>query len=188
MVEFGVSQESDREYGTFRGFRWTIGLIGLLVAVFLIARELPLIMSRQPLTLEDQFNLVFFPVLIAGAAYFVFATGPGAVAVAVSDDGIELRYRSGRRKFFRWGDLSFSLTLQRYSTTESTPRRQIYPDSILTRFPRSNPISPDAFDTIVAEATRRGLELTWRKISWQGPPARNKLRIRRTHESHSTGG
>ena len=175
-----MSHESDREYGTFRVSRWMVGAIGFLVAAFLVARELPLIIAHQALTLEDQFNLVFFPILIAGAAYFVLATSPGATAVAVSDDGIELQYRSGRRKSFRWADLSFSITLQRYSTTESTSRRQSYPDSILTLFPRSNPVTPDAFDTIVREASRRGMELTSKKITLFAPPARNKLRIRRS--------
>jgi len=188
MVEFDVSLESARDYRTLRGFRWMVGIIGLLVAGFLVARELLHFIAGQPLGLEDEFYLVFFPIMIAGMGSFVFATGPGAAAVVVSDDGIELRYRSGRRKVFRWDDPAFSLRLQRFSTTESTPHREIYFDSVLTRFPWANPVSAEAFDTIVAEASRRGLELTWRKISWQGPPARNKLRIRRTHESHSTGG
>jgi hypothetical protein len=188
MPEFDVSAESTKDYQAIRGFRWMFGIVAALVAGFLIIQEVPIVLGHRTLSSGNEFNIVFFPIVVFGLCYAFFSMGQGATLVSVSDVGVELRYRNGRTKKFGWHDRSFSLTLRRFDTDESSPRREWYLDAILTRVPYANPISSLAYDTIVGEAGRRGFELVSKQTTWQGPPIRTLVNIRVPSRSDAPSG
>lgn len=178
MVEFDLTKESNLDYSTLRGFRWLFGVGAALVASFLVARETPIFLTNQPLDANTEFNLVFFPIVVAGLAYVFFAFGQGATSLQLTDERIELRYRNGGQKVYAWRKPGFSLTLWKYSTDSSTPRREYFMDVLVARIPLRNPISAEASDAILREAAKRGLEVTSKAQDWFGSPLRTRITIR----------
>lgn len=185
---FDISRESLRDYSKLRGFRWLFGIGALLVAGFLLVREWPILTVSRPFDSDAQFNLVLFPIVIAGLVYTFLAFSPGATSVTISDEGLRLYYRGGRLKIFPWSHPHFRMVLRRYVTDESTPHREIYSDAVFTRFPYSNPVSAEACDAIVEAARKQGLELVSKSVTWQGPPTQIRVRIRNTTKSSARVG
>jgi len=175
--EFDVARESALGYSTLRRFRWVWGIAGSIIGSLYVWRAIPFVLSRQSIDQYALFYLAFFPILVVCFAFAFFAFAPGATSVIVSDVGVKLRYRRGNYSIFKWEKQRFRMTLWRYASDASTPHRELYVDTIRTLIPLSNPVSPQAFDRILGEAEKRGLRVTRRQVTWQGPPIRMRVGI-----------
>jgi hypothetical protein len=177
---FDLSELARRDYATVRGFRILIGGIGLAVAVLLVLDEVPWNPWYGGLSTDRSFNLVFFVPIIALCAWFVLAGSPGADLLTIAENGITLRYASGRRVCLPWDDPGFRLTLWRYDGSQDPLGTRNGTDSLITTIPLRNPIGAAVAEAILNEALARGMRIDQTRIGILGP-RRTRLRIQAHH-------
>ena len=128
--------------------------VGWLIAVsVLVARD-----TIAPAPTSSVVILAFIggTVLLAGLTAMMMA--PGAVKVEVGGTGVRLTYRRGRIKEFSRRDPGVKLTIWEFPPTLADGRT--FPFSriqLVTRNPQSNPLTPQAFDSILDSARSAGL-------------------------------
>lgn len=151
---FDLSSMSTRQMG---GDRITRRLQAMCAALATVSAGLIFFLEVTPPTagrLPSAATLVVIGLL---AAFFIVSVvgllgvGPGAVECSVDGRGITLRYQNGRAVRYGWFDPKFSVNLA-VITGRSETRYDF-----LTHLPFHNPLSKEAFETLVAQGEQHGL-------------------------------
>lgn len=176
---FDVSEVSTSDYR--KGNR-TFHLVGLAASIILGVGGIAAIAAvaiRGGLVDAPVSSLVvlgFAWGIVVVAAVVTLMFSPGATKVQVMSTGIQLTYQRGRTKEFLWNDPGVRLTL--YEFPEILPSGRPFPFSrfwLATWHPQSNPLTPEAFNAILASADSAGLTIARSKSSIGTP--RTVIRI-----------
>lgn len=98
------------------------------------------------------------------AVAMILALGPGATRCEWSRERFALIYRSGRQRIFAWNEPRFHLRVVKYADKNG---RTTY--EINQGIPIHNPIPPELYTAILAEAARRDLSLRTQVTTlWSG--------------------
>jgi hypothetical protein len=150
---FDLSEISLSDYRKgYRLFR-LIGLLGSITLSIVWAGALATLAAQRDLSGLPSTVVAGFAFGAALVAVLVLAflmNGPGAIALELQTDGLRLIYGNGRTKRFSWTDSRTTITL--FEFPEKLPNGQAFPLSrfwLATRFPQSNPVTPEAFEAVL---------------------------------------
>jgi hypothetical protein len=159
MTEFDLSQMRSQQLGGAHGalalravFTGCAGLSGGLL-VYLLAAALRNGPGTEASYVFTSAVIAMVAVFLGAAIFGLFGVREGAISCTVDAIGITLRYPNGRSRVTRWHDSSLSLRLAKIAGPTGTSY------DLLTRSPFHNPLSPEAFDAILLEVDRLGLEV-----------------------------
>ena len=177
---FDVSAVSAADY---RLGNRTFHLLGLLGSIILGAGWMAVLVdvaARGGIASNPTFSIVilgFTGGIVILLIWIAMAMSPGATEVQVADTGVLLRYSRGRTTEFEWCDPRVNLTLYEFPRIMAGGRSFPFPPLwLVTHYPQSNPLTPEAFDAIIGSARSAGLLVT-RSQSVFGTP-RSVIRIR----------
>lgn len=147
------------------------------VAVFFLAITVYAV-AGLPRAISDSKNLGVYVSALLLISFMTFLTVSGAMVnfkgpaskLILTDEGVEIRFLSGGSpKFLRWTDSSFRLTLRDFRG-HATPMSNRIQIERVGRAPfwlqvPTSPLTPEAFDALVAKSREKGLTVTHRKGS-----------------------